>query len=225
MSIIMFFIVSLIIPIILTIYIYLKVNIKFSINIFFIGFLTFFISQILIRIPILQYITYLGISYNNTFIKQVLLCLSAGLVEVGADYLAFKFVIKKNTLGKSIVVGLAHGFCENLLLISLPLVITIINGNYIQLSYMASFERLFALIAHIAFALIAFCAIENRSIIYLLIGILLHGFNDLLIFIIPNLYIMEISIALFSILELIMILILIGKNKYINLYDDIHLFK
>lgn len=223
MSTIVFCIISLILPIILVIYIYFKTNIKFSI--FIIGFLTFFISQDLIRIPILQYIAYMGISYDNSFPKQMLLCLSAGLVEVGADYLAFKLIIKKNTLGKSIVVGLAHGFCENLIPISLPLIITIISGNPVQLSYMASFERLFALISHIAFALFAFYAIENRNIIYLLIGILLHGFNDLLIFITPNLYIMEISIALLSILELIVILILVGKNAYIDLYDDIHLFK
>ena len=109
MSIIIFFIIALILPIALSIYIYSKTRLNFST--FIIGFLTFFIPQVLIRIPILYYLTSIGISYSNTFPKQILLALSAGLVEVGADYIAFRFVLKKNTLGNGFIIGLSHGFC------------------------------------------------------------------------------------------------------------------
>ena len=222
MNTIIFLIIALALPIALTIFIYFKT--KLNIGIFILGLLTFFISQILIRIPILSYIAYLGFSYDNTLLKQVLLALSAGLVEVGADYIAFRFLIKKNTLGKSIVVGLAHGFCENITLVALPVVISLINGNFINISYLGSFERLFALLAHVAFALFAFYAVKHKNLIYLIIGIILHGFSDLLIFILPNIFTIEIGAAIVAILSFITIIYIISKDTKINEYDDINLF-
>lgn len=153
MSIIIFFIIALVIPIVLCIYIYSKAKLKLST--FVIGFLTFFVPQVLIRIPILYYLTSIGISYSNTLPKQILLALSAGLVEVGADYISFRFILKKNTLGSGLIVGLSHGFCENLIIVSLPIILSMVNGNFISVSYMGSFERLFALVAHVSFALFA----------------------------------------------------------------------
>lgn len=222
MSIIIFFIIALILPIALSIYIYSKTKLNFST--FIIGFLTFFIPQVLIRIPILYYLTSIGISYSNTFPKQILLALSAGLVEVGADYIAFRFVLKKNTLGNGLIIGLSHGFCENLIIVSLPIILSILNGNFISISYMASFERLFALVAHISFALFAFYAVKHKNLIYLILGILLHGLSDSLIFILSNIYIMESAFALISIASFIAIIYIISKDKNVSKYDDIKLF-
>lgn len=222
MSTIIFLIVALALPIALTIFIYFKT--KLNIWAFILGLLTFFVSQILIRIPILSYIAYLGFSYDNTLLKQVLLALSAGLVEVGADYIAFRFLIKKNTLGKSIIVGLAHGFCENITLVALPVVVSLINGNFVSVSYLGSFERLFTLLAHVAFALFAFYAVKHKNLIYLIIGIILHGFSDLLIFILPNIFAIEIGAALVAIISFISIIYIISKDTKINEYDDINLF-
>lgn len=222
MSTIIFLIISLAVPIAVTIFIYFKT--RLNIGVFILGLLTFFIPQILIRIPILSYLTYLGFSYDNTLLKQILLALSAGLVEVGADYIAFRFLIKKNTLGKSIIVGLAHGFCENITLIALPVIISLINRNFIYVSYLGSFERLFALIAHVAFALFAFYAVKHKNIIYLIVGIVLHGFSDLLIFILPSIFTIEISIAIISIISFISIIYIISKDRKISDYDDIKLF-
>ena len=218
MSIIIFFIIALILPIALSIYIYSKTRLNFST--FIIGFLTFFIPQVLIRIPILYYLTSIGISYSNTF----LLALSAGLVEVGADYIAFRFVLKKNTLGNGFIIGLSHGFCENLIIVSLPIILSILNGNLISISYMASFERLFALVAHISFALFAFYAVKHKNLIYLILGILLHALSDSLIFILSNIYIMESAFALISIASFIAIIYIISKDKNVSKYDDIKLF-
>ena len=222
MSIIIFFIIALILPIALSIYIYSKTRLNFST--FIIGFLTFFIPQVLIRIPILYYLTSIGISYSNTFPKQILLALSAGLVEVGADYIAYRFVLKKNTLGNGFIIGLSHGFCENLIIVSLPIILSILNGNLISISYMASFERLFALVAHISFALFAFYAVKHKNLIYLILGILLHALSDSLIFILSNIYIMESAFALISIASFIAIIYIISKDKNVSKYDDIKLF-
>lgn len=218
MSIIIFFIIALILPIALSIYIYSKTRLNFST--FIIGFLTFFIPQVLIRIPILYYLTSIGISYSNTF----LLALSAGLVEVGADYIAFRFVLKKNTLGNGFIIGLSHGFCENLIIVSLPIILSMLNGDLISISYMASFERLFALVAHISFALFAFYAVKHKNLIYLILGILLHALSDSLIFILSNIYIMESAFALISIASFIAIIYIISKDKNVSKYDDIKLF-
>lgn len=222
MSTIIFLIIALALPIVLTIFIYFKT--KLNLWAFVLGLLTFFVSQILIRIPILSYITYIGFSYDNTLLKQILLALSAGLVEVGADYIAFRFLIKKNTLGKSIIVGLAHGFCENITLVALPVVVALINGNFVNVSYLGSFERLFALLAHVAFALFAFYAVKHKNLIYLIIGIILHGFSDLLIFILPNVFAIEIGAAIVAIVSFISIIYIISKDAKINEYDDINLF-
>lgn len=222
MSIIVFFIIALVLPIALCVYIYSRVKLKFST--FIIGFLTFFVPQVLIRLPILYYLTSMGIVYNNTLPKQILLALSAGVVEVGADYIAFRFILKNNTLGNGLIVGLSHGFCENLLIVSLPIILSMINGNITSVSYMGSFERLFALVAHVTFALFAFYAVKHKNIVYLLIGIVLHGFSDLSIFILPNIYMIELGVALISILSFIAILYILSKDKNISKYDDIKLF-
>ena len=122
------------------------------------------------------------------------------------------------------VIVISHGFCENLIIVSLPIILSMLNGNLISISYMASFERLFSLVAHISFALFAFYAVKHKNLIYLILGILLHALSDSLIFILSNIYIMESAFALISIASFIAIIYIISKDKNVSKYDDIKLF-
>lgn len=208
------FILGLFLPILLTLICLMKYKVKFTIVI--LGLLTFFISQVLIRLPILSAITLYAPNCTTTLAYKILVPLSAGLFEVGADYLAIKYFMKDLSFKNGACLGIAHGLCENLIVL-LPVFLSFNLSIPTSAYYISAFERVFALVAHIAFALFAFYAVYKKRISFLILGILLHGISDLPISFTQNIYFIEIFAALIALVSLTGILIVFYKQKLITL--------
>lgn len=204
-----FMIISLLIvfifPIGLWIYFYKKE--KISGVAILVGALTFIISQLLLRMPILQFLQgqswYTSMS-NNIWLISLFLSLTAGIFEEVGRFLSFKFLLRKRLERKNaIAFGIGHGGIEAIALLGLTYVNNIVFslminlGAFDQLSgtltpglsdyilntlsntnpvmfLVGGLERIFAIIAHIAFSIIVLYGVKYKKIVYLIYAILGH---------------------------------------------------
>ncbi|WP_130807765.1 YhfC family glutamic-type intramembrane protease [Senegalia massiliensis] len=166
-----------------------------------IGILTFFIVQISIRIPILNYLSLkpwfiVNIS-SNTYIYAIFLALTAALVEEGGRFLSFKFILKDHiTWLKGIAFGIGHGGVEAFYLVGLPLIkayYSFLNGNLnlfsnisVENIFLSGFERTLAIIIHIGLSLIVLYSIKKEKYKYLLYAFIIHTLVNLPILFINN---------------------------------------
>lgn len=91
------------------------------------GALAFYVSQMLIRIPLLQFgLPFLqkqGIEINGGFLYLLALSLSAGLFEETARVGAFRLLIKeRRTWASGVAFGIGHGGIEAILLVGMAYV-------------------------------------------------------------------------------------------------------
>ena len=102
------------------------------------GASAFFLSQIIIRIPILGVIStkvwYINFAENHYIPLILLICLSAGLFEETAR-LGGAFILKKHRSFKDIIsFGLGHAFCEVVVLIGFTHINNIILSSTVNQS-------------------------------------------------------------------------------------------
>lgn len=149
---------------------------------FFIGTLTFVISQLLLRLPLLQLLQQnvdIQIAMQIHVVPYfVFLALTAGVFEEIGRYLGFRCMKKHRTMYDAAALGLGHGAVEAILLTALP----IISMGILPLAdtVMASIERISAMLAHVAFTLIVWKGITSHKGNYLIMAILLHAVYDFL---------------------------------------------
>lgn len=155
---------------------------------FLIGALTFFISQILLRLPLLQLWLahqswFMVLPVQNPWLYSLLLGFSASVFEEIGRYLAFRFLLKKNLRWfDGVVFGAGHGGIEAILLVGI---------NYIAMLFLygttpgdpamilfAGLERLSAMASHIGMSMLVLQSVRKRRIIYLLLALFIHGFMD-----------------------------------------------
>lgn len=112
---------TLIVPVVLVIV--LGVKKKITIIPLLVGAAAFFVSQIVLRVPILTVLS--GQAWYQSFAESyyipllLLVCLSAGLFEESAR-LGGALILKKNRAFKDIIsFGLGHAFCEVILLVGM----------------------------------------------------------------------------------------------------------
>lgn len=204
------FLVSVGIPIGALLY-FIKIKNK-TIKPFFIGMFIFFVSQMLIRVPILTYVLptekwFLQIT-QNPYLYGLFLGLTAGLFEEGGRYLAFKYMLKKNNRWiDSVSYGFGHGGIEAMLLVGTSMFSTLVYCILINkgaqvpeliykqctslsplLAYGGGFERIFAMIIHIALSIIVFYSVQKRKIIYLGVAILIHTIVNAPLVILPAVF-------------------------------------
>ena len=215
---IIFISISILVPIVIVGILKFKYNIKLSIPI--IGVLTFFISQIIFRIPILTFISLNYPVFNQSFIWQISLPFTAGIVEVVADYIGFNLIKSSLNEKSAIALGLGHALCENAM-IALPIFIAYMTAGSSVLNnglYISSFERLFAIVLHVACAIFAYYAVKKRKVSLLIYGILLHSLNDLptIVFMmvgVNNIILIEIIFAILSSISFALACLVIVKDK------------
>lgn len=160
---------------------------------FVLGALAFFLSQILLRIPLL---TALSSNYNigfyfsfHPFIYLIFLAFTAGLFEETARYFTFRCTHKKHdTLWDALAFGLGHGGIEAILLVGIPLLMT---DASLEQALLASFERMSAILSHVAFSLIVWWSVHKRAPWVFLLAILLHMGLDMLTGLPVSIYIKE----------------------------------
>lgn len=206
-------IVTLIAPIVIFIYcIFSKKKILKS---FVVGILVFFISQIILRIPIISYILpnqiwYMKLSLNP-YLYGIFLGLTAGIFEEVGRYIGFKYFLKNNyRYIDGLYFGFGHWGIEALLLVGINAVIflfgfiaiksgvdynsssllSLLFSQSSSLTTMNSFimgvERLLTMSVHISLTMIVLYGIKTNKIRYLFIAILLHGLVDAGVVILPQ---------------------------------------
>ncbi len=172
-----------------------------------VGALTFFVSQIVLRIPLLQLLqsqSFYAVIGKNIWLSSLFLSLTAGIFEEVGRFLSFKFLLKNKLQFKNgIAFGIGHGGIEAIMLTGLTYMNNLIfslminSGAFEQISgsmtqemsnyiisgltgtnslmfLAAGMERVFAIIAHIAFSMIVLYGVKHRKNIYIVYAILAH---------------------------------------------------
>lgn len=155
---------------------------------FFIGALTFFVSQILLRMPILQLWLanqswFMVLPIQNPWLYSLLLGFSASVFEEIGRYLAFRFLLKKNLRWfDGVVFGAGHGGIEAILLVGINYIVMLFlyggtPGDPSMILF-AGLERLSAMASHIGMSMLVLQSVRKRSPIYLVMALLIHGVMD-----------------------------------------------
>lgn len=154
-----------------------------TLKIFTLGMLCFIVSQMIIRIPLLNWLiekpsVYLW-SMRNPFVWGTLLAFSAGVFEEGGRFLFKSGLLQPavTTIREPIVFGLGHGFVEALIFL-LPIfqMPTLSWGTVLP---PAILERLLAIIIHINLSILVWTGFQrNRRKEYLLKAIFAHGLTN-----------------------------------------------
>lgn len=161
---------------------------------FTLGVLAFTISQVLIRLPLLSYL-----SQNNTDFMMwgilhplqyaVFLGLTAAIAEELARYFAMRFFMKQQQWSAGLFFGAGHGGVEALLLLGLPVVTMLTASAPLMaggsLYFLGGLERMMAMLLHIGLSILVLQAVRHRRLSFLLWAVGLHAAVDAMIGIVP----------------------------------------
>ena len=196
----------------------IKKKLLFSISWFLLGMLCFFISQPLLRFPLLKWIQgttkFIIWSISYPILLMIAIALSAGIFEEGFRFIFKQFLVrpKESAFLQPILFGLGHGFMEVLVLF-IPNINQIIIMGTLSI---AIIERVIAIIAHIFFTIIVWNGFQrNKKAQYLILGILAHGLLDLVALIAPylglSIWMVE---GIFALFDVVGIAYIIHSKKY-----------
>lgn len=149
---------------------------------FGIGALTFFVSQVLLRIPLLEWwqshaSTQVWI-IANSFLYVLLLSFSAGLFEETGRLVSFKLLKKTDTLYEAIAFGLGHGGIEAILLVGVPALSQTLS---LENALLAGSERIAAILVHITLSIVIFIGVKKgQNLLYWALAVMLHGLFNLI---------------------------------------------
>src|SRR5690625_180516 len=181
---------------------------------FLLGTLAFIISQMLIRLPLIQYLqdnspTYMMFSITKPLLFSIIIGLSAGVFEGLARYIFMRFFMTQRDWQSGFLFGAGHGGIEAILLVGIGSIMMLFLPNAMTSNgafFIAGIERLFAMLLHIGLSIIVLQGVVQRKFIYVLIAILIHGFVDALVGILPlylgagaSLVAIEVALALTAI--------------------------
>lgn len=132
----------------------LMVKKKISVMPMFVGFAAFFISQMVLRMPLLGILGlqswYVSFANNFFYLYIVLLSFSAGLFEESARLIGAKAMKRNRSFKDAVSFGLGHGLCEVIVLVGLSYVsntvyavaINLEVGGIVDLLPAASYETI-----------------------------------------------------------------------------------
>lgn len=201
---------------------------------FLLGIAAFLISQILLRIPLLQYVLPNFLWFHTLQLHVLLHALfygfTAGIFEESARLIFMKLFMKKEqSMYHGIVFGLGHGGIEALLFVGissliysfrLPFHSTLLSTTSAFSIFLGGVERLFAITFHIAASLLILYGIrQKKAVLFTLLAILLHGILDTSSLLLPkflNFHTvqLEIFVAFYSLFVLLLALRLFKRTKH-----------
>lgn len=160
---------------------------------FGLGILAFVVSQVLLRIPLMQYIgqnsaAYSMFSVTRPVLFYILIGLSAGVFEELARFVAMRFLMKQRDWQSGFLFGAGHGGIEAVLFVGISAISLLFSPSIIVSSepyFVGGIERLFAMLLHIGLSIIVLQGIVKRRFIYIMLAILIHGMVDALVGILP----------------------------------------
>lgn len=150
---------------------------------FVLGFLSFLVSQILTRIPLLGILTknpkFVIFQINNALLVGCLIAISAGVFEEVFRFLFRRFLVREGVkISEPIIFGLGHSLME-IIYIFTPV---ILSSGLSVISPLGVIERIIATLIHIELSIIVWNGfLANKKYLYLLLAILLHSICDILI--------------------------------------------
>lgn len=178
---------------------------------FLIGAACFYISQPLIRIPLINILGknnswFMMLPYTNIVLYYLLLGFTAGLFEETARFIGMNLFCKNRTSWwNGIAFGLGHGGCEALWLFVIQ-VLPLIKQQQLGIGLViGAWERIFTILVHIGLSFIVLYGIKVKKVRYLFLAIALHTIADFLI-IIGNVWILEGLITLEGIIAIVLVL-------------------
>lgn len=155
---------------------------------FVFGIGTFLITQIVLRSSLLSFLG--GFTWFTSFqmfspVLYYLLVggLSAAIFEEGGRWLVMRFIMKRNNFtgwADGVSFGIGHGGFEAAALVGYPLVVLLVYtpGTVTGLDaaglWLGGIERLFAMMAHVAFSLIVLKSVTAKKPLLLLLSVGLH---------------------------------------------------
>lgn len=147
---------------------------------FIVGMLAFVISQMMIRIPLLNIITQQHsislFTLKHPIVYILILAFTAGLFEETARWIGFQCIKKKHsTIYDAFAFGLGHGGIEAMLLIGIPLLSVSTDLTNVLL---ACGERIIAIAFHVAMSIIVWYGVKEHKNKYTIVAILLHMLLD-----------------------------------------------
>lgn len=147
------------------------------------GFLSFFISQIMLRIPLLNFLAknpgFVVFQLQNALFVGCLIAISAGVFEEVFRFLFKRFLIRDSIkIAEPVIFGLGHSLME-IIYIFTPVVLA---SGLSVISPLAVVERIFATLLHIEFSIIIWNGfLVNKKYLYLFLAVLLHSLCDIII--------------------------------------------
>lgn len=148
---------------------------------FLLGVATFFVTQYLLRMPLLRLLlkeslSFLLFSRTRPVWYVLFLALTAAFFEEGGRYLVMRFLLKRRTFFDGVAFGLGHGGLESILLIGVPALALLSSPEEISgaMALMSAAERVCAMVIHAAFSVMVLQSAESRNIGGLLLAFALH---------------------------------------------------
>lgn len=167
---------------------------KKSYTVFLIGAMTFVISQMILRLPLLSLLekystNYLFFSATKPILYAIFLGITAALFEELARYVVMLYLVKSKTWDKGVLFGLGHGGIEAIIFVGLPVLSVLISMpelvNNWQM-FISGIERLSAIFIHIGFSVMVMQGVVKRKFHFVAIAIIIHSIIDASIGIIPQ---------------------------------------
>jgi len=182
--------ISIVIPVTIFIYAIVKRNLLT----FMYGVFAFVISQLLIRLPILQLLELNSFTFSmfratKPILFAIFLGLSAGIVEEFARFLFMRYLLKEQSWRNGILFGAGHGGIEAIIFVginALVMLFTVQVGMSGIEYFISGIERLLAILLHIGLTLLVLRTVVEKRIRYLCIAIIIHGFVNSTAGILPN---------------------------------------
>lgn len=150
------------------------------------GALCFLVFQVLMRLPVLQYVLpraagYQLLQISHPVLHLFLLAASAGLFEECGRYIMMKLFLKKAGLYDALAFGTAHGATEAALLVGIPSFAALVTGlpQAAPLEmFLAGTERLCAMSAHICWSVLVWRSVKEKKPFQLALAVVLHTVFD-----------------------------------------------
>lgn len=153
---------------------------------FVLGILAFVLSQMVLRIPLINYVSDHSIQYHmfrvtHPVVFALFIGFSAGVFEEFTRFFAMRFFMKLRDWKSGILFGFGHGSIEAVLFLGVPVVSFLFTTSIVtpgEMYALGGLERFFAMLLHIGLSILVLQTVVTKRIHYLLIAIVLHGVID-----------------------------------------------
>ena len=194
------------------------------------GVIAFVISQVILRIPLMQFLAENSVAYSmfqatQPILFAIIIGLSAGVFEELARYLIMRFLLKQKDWLSGLLFGAGHGGVEAILFVGISAVSLILSPTSTiagDLYFIGGIERFFAMLMHIGLSIIVLQGVVKKKFVYIVSAIFIHGLIDALVGIIPlyvpgiyGIIVLEVVVAITA-LALLMYSIRLKKGRVLQ---------